>query len=305
MTDEQPKPSVMSRSSFLILGFLIGVAAGMWMTMRPAPKVADDAASLRGERLVFPEAGVEVELPQGWKAFKAGGYALATPDSESADERVLAITHRAATSAGMGKIMSPLIREGEGGFYVPDSQLHPCFDAAWVQRGAGELLNKYVVFRDAGKLELRIEAAGGKERLDALLGAVTCTEPAVIAEKEAAAARPEPSLEIRCRVLEPQVTDPENDPRCEQLSRYFGDIQVAHERLIHQDRGAWGEMRFELTSDPSLMTSIATLTRSEFKQHPDFERDVSVRLAKIPYLPAEFGPSKVELRIRVNLPPQK
>lgn len=304
MSDEQSKPSVMSRSSFLILGFLIGVAAGMWMTLRPAPKVVDDAASLRGERLVFPEAGVEVELPEGWKAFKAGGYALATPESEAADERVLAITHRAATSAGMGKIMSPLVREGEGGFYVPDSQLHPCFNAAWVQRGAGDALNKYVVFRDAGKLELRIEAAGGKARLDALLSAVTCAEPALASEK-VEAAMPESSLEIRCRVLEPHVADPENDPRCEQLSRYFGDIQVAHERLMHQDRGAWGEMRFELTSDPSLMTNIATLTRSEFKQHPDFERDVSVRVAKIPYLPAEFGPSKVELRIRVNLPSSK
>ena len=295
----------MSRSSFLILGFLIGVAAGMWMTMRPAPKVKDDAASLRGERLVFPEAGVELELPPEWKAFKAGGYALATPESESADERVLAITHRAATSAGMKKILAPLVREGEGGFYVPESQLHPCFGAAWVQRGAGDALGKYVLFRDAGKLELRIEAAGGKERLDALLGAVTCSEPVVVAEKEAAAAPAMPrrsGLEIRCRVLEPQVADPDNDPRCEQLSRYFGDIQVAHERLMHQDRGAWGEMRFELTSDPSLMTNIATLTRSEFKQHPDFERDVSVRVAKIPYLPAEFGPSKVELRIRVNLP---
>lgn len=297
----------MSRSTFLILGFLIGVAAGMWMTLRSPASPEDEHATIRAERLVFPAAGVEVELPAGWSAFKAGGYALASPESEAADERILAITHRAATSAGMKKILSPLVREGAGGFYLPEGQFHECFDAAWIQRGEGGALNKYIVFRDAGKLELRIETAVGKERLDALLAGVSCSTAATPSELQTEPATPaepvKPSLAIHCRVLEPDVPDPANDSRCEHVARYYGDIEVAHERLMRKRPDAWGEMRFELTSDPGVMTTIANLTRSEFQQFPAFERDVSVRVAKIPYLPAEFGPTKLELRIRVNLPP--
>lgn len=308
MSDEPAKPSAMSRSTFLILGFLIGVAAGMWMTLRPPAISEDEHATIRAERLVFPGAGVEVELPEGWGAFKAGGYALASPESEAADERILAITHRAATSAGMKKILSPLVREGAGGFYPPEGQFHECFDAAWIQRGEGGALSKYIVFRDAGKLELRIEAPAGKERLDALLAGVTCTAPATPSEapsagKDEPVAPAKPRLAIHCRVLEPDVPDPANDSRCEHVARYYGDIEVAHERLMRKRPDAWGEMRFELISDPGVMTTIANLTRSEFQQFPAFERDVSVRVAKIPYLPAQYGPTKLELRIRVNLPP--
>jgi len=180
------EPVARKQVSPFLLVFFAGLVAGIfsyamgswWMHGAP---MCD--TSKRARHIPFETAKVTFNVPSGWKSHQAGGYVLASP-ADGADERILVISHRGATVEGMKKIMGPLVREGAGGFFIPEAVPNSCFDIAWIQRKADDAWQKVIIFREEGKLEIRIESDGGETRLRELADALEC-------EKKETAPQPE------------------------------------------------------------------------------------------------------------------
>ncbi len=119
--------------------------------------------------------GVSFRFPEKWTYLSAGGYLLARPTDGKADERVLAISHKAASSEDMDKFFGIMSRPGPGGFSRLEASPSPCFNAAWYQRKGEEEWNKLILFRDQTKVEVRIETDGGKKRILEIADGFACT----------------------------------------------------------------------------------------------------------------------------------
>lgn len=167
---KQVSPLALVFFAGLVAGIFVYAVGNWWLHGAPmcdAPK--------RARHISFDTARVTFNVPAGWMAHHAGGYVLASPE-DGADERILLISHRGATVEGMKQIMGPLVREGVGGFFVSESVPNFCFDISWVQRKEEDAWQKIIVFREEGKLEVRIESDRGEKRLRELAGSLECAK---------------------------------------------------------------------------------------------------------------------------------
>ncbi len=181
------KSSVCARWAGLLVGAVLfsACSGGKEETAAPAAPKFDPRVAH------FEDARVVVNLPEGWRATKARAHTLMQSEVNPGPERIYASVHRTTTLEQMRERQKKLPGGAKEFEEIPSPSR--CFQGAWVQKQENGDWKRLLLFREQGKLELRVEALTGKKRILEMLEWAACeAEPAAPASGGSPAVNPPP-----------------------------------------------------------------------------------------------------------------